>query len=245
VLGSEREHGVGVRQRTRRRHITEQQPFRKLAAGLGGSRLALRILQPGITLIMKFSAVTRTLHLLLLSTITAQLALSLIMHAPPVGDPAGGGEFFALHASLGILSLGAIAAYWSWAAVRSGEVALGTLVPWFTRTGRQSFMRDLYRFVFASGVGRTTPKCEFGAFVSGVHGLGLLTATALGLTGALVYLGMDGVSLSPDLLSAVRVVHSGFGNVMWFYLAGHAGMGALHQLRGAGALRRMFSLHGA
>ena len=71
---------------------------------------------------------------------------------------------------------------------------------------------------------------------SAVHGLGLLTALAMGATGAWLYTLSVPTSLVLELQEAVA-------NLVWAYVVSHAGLAVLHQASGHPALKRMFG-HG-
>jgi cytochrome b561 len=75
-----------------------------------------------------------------------------------------------------------------------------------------------------------------------VHGLGLVTVTAMALTGATMVLAMASDGSMGTLLRAVRWVHGFVANFMWAYVIGHVTMAVLHQVRGERLLTRMFSL---
>jgi cytochrome b561 len=74
-----------------------------------------------------------------------------------------------------------------------------------------------------------------GAMVSAIHGLGLLTVSAMAATGA-VFFFTDGTAIARVALGLHRLL----ANLMWAYLIGHAGLAALHQLVGDDVLSRMF-----
>lgn len=71
------------------------------------------------------------------------------------------------------------------------------------------------------------------SLASTVHGLGLLTVLAMGSSGAWLYTMTvpDGVDLD---------FHKLMSNLMWAYVLGHAGVGAVHQFSGHKVLQRMF-----
>jgi len=69
-----------------------------------------------------------------------------------------------------------------------------------------------------------------------VHGLGLLTVTAMAVTGAAFAL----LGLPKDQARLVLEIHKLIANLMWAYLIGHAGLAVLHQLVGQPALKRIF-----
>ena len=76
---------------------------------------------------------------------------------------------------------------------------------------------------------------------SATHGLGLLMATVMAVTGAVVYfqMGVDGGMT--DLGHQALAIHRPAANLMWAYLIGHASIALLHQMSGHQVLQRMFS----
>lgn len=69
---------------------------------------------------------------------------------------------------------------------------------------------------------------------SGGHGLGLLTALAIGASG-----GWLSTQAVPDGL--VLEVHKVGANLMWAYVVGYAGLAVLHQIAGHRVVQRMFA----
>lgn len=74
-----------------------------------------------------------------------------------------------------------------------------------------------------------------------MHGLGLLTATAMAATGSALAL----LALHKGQASTVLEIHKLISNLMWAYLIGHAGLALLHQLAGQRVLQRMFGRRSA
>jgi cytochrome b561 len=178
------------------------------------------------------SHATRALHLLLLVTVVHQLISSKVIHRPLPGDAPS--LLYRLHEYIGIASLGVVLAFWLWTLLRHGETKLGALVPWLSRRRIVAIIDDIV------AQGRAMRQGDFsgessGALASAVHGLGLLTVTAMAATGT-VYFVMHGTGTAREALSLHRTV----ANLMWAYLIGHAGMATLHHLLGSDILRRMF-----
>jgi cytochrome b561 len=186
------------------------------------------------------SHVTRVLHLLLLLTVLHQLMGSRIMERPFPGDePAWP---FVLHQWVGLASLAALGVFWAWTLVRHRlETPLGRLVPWFSIDGYRAVLIDVTR---SAGrlIGVVTPddghEQADGALASAVHGLGLLVASAMAVSGAAYFLFFEGTSAGKLVLG----LHKLFANFMWAYLIGHAGLAILHALWGDDILSRMFWL---
>jgi len=188
---------------------------------------------------MKSSLTTRILHAALAVAIVHQLVVSWFMEEP---KPGGRPENFAfeLHETVGLITLGLLALFWLWTMVRRREDGLGALVPWFSAERLKRVLADAgtYR---DSLLQRRLPSPEGQTpLASAVHGLGLLVATAMAVTGAIVYavMGPDG-SLS-DGGHFVLELHEILSNLMWAYLMGHAGIAVIHDIVGHRVLGRMF-----
>ncbi len=108
------------------------------------------------------------------------------------------------------------------------------LFPWFSLTGLRLVSADLKLHL------RTLAKLRLaqnaGALANAVHGLGLLTVTAMALTGAVSLI------LGPDLAKQVIEIHTATANLMWAYVIAHASLAVIHHLVGDPVLRQMFTL---
>ncbi len=189
---------------------------------------------------MKHSLPTRLLHFLMFVTLIFQLVGALFMLIP---EPYGAtGDFgYRLHENVGLASLAIIGGFWLWMFVRRARgTAVGALIPWFSRVRIKAVIADLWVYFKALKAGELPSTQTESPFASAVHGLGLLTATALAATGGALYvlMGANGsLSFAGEL---VLSLHSDFGNLMWTYLFAHAGLALLHQLKGHGTLQKIF-----
>ncbi|HZE16328.1 MAG TPA: cytochrome b/b6 domain-containing protein [Mycobacterium sp.] len=169
----------------------------------------------------------RWLHFGLALTITLQLLSSLAM---PSSDSYYTGALglapFRVHEYFGLFAALIVTLHWLWMPLDRG----GMFVHLFpcSRRGRCEVVVDMRRLAR-------------GRLSGLVHGLGLLTATAMGATGVLLYLLMGSASAPLLLLSVVALLHSLIGNLMRLYLRGHVLLAAVHHLAGHATLRRMFS----
>lgn len=174
---------------------------------------------------------TRVLHALLLLAVVWQLAGSEFVRRPRADRPAN--TMYTLHEIVGLATLGLVLAFWLWSLVRRRETPLGALLPWFSRTRLKALADDLRQhgamlrqFRLPGGEAETP-------LASAVHGLGLLAALAMGVTGAWLY--TQPLPAGPGLQ-----LHKLMANLMWAYVVGHAGLAVLHQLAGHRVLQRMF-----
>ncbi len=221
---------------------------------------------------MNRSRLTRLLHLLLAATVVFQLLASLVMaHPEEDGDdehaawileqlvpaalaheeedegraPEGSlpALLFEAHELVGLSAVAVVLAFWAWIAVRRGEPGLGEMVPWFSSRHRRALAEDFSRHWAALTRGRLPEYRPHSPFVTAIHGLGLLTATGMALTGFTWWLGED-LGLLGGLGEAAEEIHELLSNLMWAYLIGHAGLAIIHQLKGELIVREMFSLKG-
>jgi cytochrome b561 len=177
----------------------------------------------------------------MLASIIFQLIGSLFMLIPePYGAPGDLG--FQLHQTVGLANLAIVGCFWLWMFVRRWRgTAVGALIPWFSRARRRAVFDDLVFHFHELKTGALPPPAMESPLASAIHGLGLLTATALAVTGGALYvvMGADGsLSASGELLVSM---HADFGNLMWAYLIGHAAIALLHQLKGHETLQKIFS----
>jgi cytochrome b561 len=189
---------------------------------------------------MPHSLPTKLLHGFLAASIIHQLVVSQFMTHPRPGRP---GDFaFDLHSWVGLASMGVVGAFWLWVLVRRREHGVAALVPWFSALRRRAVFADAGRHLHALKQLTLPPPGDAETpLPSAVHGLGLLTATAMAATGTAAYFlsQPDGSLASPGRL--VLEVHEIFANLTWAYLIAHAGLALLHQMLGHRLLQRMFT----
>jgi len=189
---------------------------------------------------MKHDLITRWLHAAIAVAITFQLLVSQLMAAPEPGHPSAGFGAWAYdaHEAVGLTVLGLLVLHWLWKFTGHVYGGMGRLFPWFSAIRRREIGEELK--LLTARRFRDIP--ERGALAGAVHGLGLLAATAMAVTGGAIFLGMGengGMSAS---IHVVREIHEFIANFMWAYLIGHAGMAVLHQWLGHRTLSDMFRL---
>ncbi len=185
---------------------------------------------------------TRLLHLAIAVAIVHQLIVSLFMEGPRPGR--AGDLAFNMHVAVGFGSLGFLAAFWLWSLVRREEKSVGALVPWFSADRRRRVLDDLRRHLTALRAWRIPEPDGDMALASAIHGLGLVTMTAMAVSGAVVYFAMQPGSGLTQFGFAALAVHSAVANLAWAYLVGHAAIALAHELAGHRIVRSMFSVRG-
>jgi len=180
------------------------------------------------------SHATRALHLSILLVVVSQLLSSQVMERPFPGDEPGWP--FLLHEWIGLAGVCVITLFWLWSLARNpAETPLSRLFPWLSRKRLSDIADEIVGFlrdIFAL----RAPSFKLDAIASAVHGLGLMLASFLALSGAAWYFVFTGTSYGKTVIG----LHSLAGNLMWVYLIGHASMAILHQLAGDEVFSRMF-----
>lgn len=187
---------------------------------------------------MPRSLFTRILHTALTIAILHQLVVSWFMERP---RPGGGGNLgYELHQAIGLASIGILGLFWAWTVVRQREHGLADLLPWFSVQRRRAVLQDIAKHARSLVQCRLPDPEDETPLASAVHGLGLLAATAMALTGLAVFvmMGQDGALVGPGRL--FLDVHRVAANAMWAYLIGHAALALLHQVAGHLVLERIF-----
>lgn len=172
------------------------------------------------------SAATKVLHWAAALVVIAQLGLSLVMQNPDGNRP--GDAFFEIHEKLGIAAVVVLVTFWLWCVVRAGETRLIAFFPWFSPKQIGLVVADARRLFapLGEGVGERP-------FASAVHGVGLMIATIMAMTGVLGYF----VVSARPLLG----IHETVAPLMWAYLAGHVAISVVHELRGDHIIKAMLT----
>jgi cytochrome b561 len=189
---------------------------------------------------MKGSLPTRLLHLMLAAATIHQLVVSLFMQMPrPPGRT--GDLAFDFHQIVGLASLGILLLFWVWTVVRRYEHGFSDLVPWFSSAQRKAVIEDLGLHLGAVRRGKFPQPAAKSALASAVHGLGLVVATGMAASGAVVYVLTEANQAVTGLGAAALDAHRVVANLMWAYLVAHASIALLHQMKGHNVLQRMFT----
>lgn len=186
---------------------------------------------------MIYDRITRLLHLLFATGIVVQLVLSLIMVYPKPGRL--GDSFYALHATWGQVLLGLLVVHWIWCLVRKKDVSFTFLFPWFSPSQYRAILEDIKRHIDHATHFSLPDTSHPSPLASAVQGLGLSVATLLGVSGTLLFFGMEADGAMMGWLHDIKEAHEVLGTLLWIYLVIHAIMGMLHQWAGHGSMRAM------
>ncbi len=182
---------------------------------------------------------TRFLHLGLALTVTIQLLVSLVMVSPASSHPstpfthAG----FVVHEWVGLFALLIVTVHWAWSIRSSGTASLGHLFP-LDRNGRREIAAEIRGLLS----GRLAPSGPRGSLAGLVHGLGLAAATAMAVTGGMLFVMLPSSGEPSALAHNVGDLHSLISELVWTYWFGHVAMALLHHFKEDDTLRRMFDL---
>lgn len=187
---------------------------------------------------MQYSRIIRLFHTLTAFAITFQMVISLIMDHPHPKKPmtGDGGLYFLWHEWMGLAAFAILVCGWAYRVVNWRRESQGRLFPWLGSSGRLSLVRETIEFLRL----RWSGISQDGALSGTVHGLGLLIATAMVVTGVVIYIALGPQDTVTPTVRNLMNLHSFLATFMWIYLCGHALMAIWHQYMGHGSLARIF-----
>lgn len=181
---------------------------------------------------------TRYLHFGLALTVTVQLLISLVMEEPHGEHARSALESgaFEVHEWVGMAALAIVLLHWLWSLLSHGGAGLGHLFPWGAG-GRARVLAEL-RAILRGQLPEGGPQ---GGLAGLVHGLGLLTITAMAVSGGVLFflLPENGAPLSEGVHD-IGELHSFIATFAWIYWGAHLALAVLHHLFGHDTLRGMF-----
>jgi len=189
---------------------------------------------------MKHDRTIRVLHSGIALSILFQMLSEKLIGFPKPGHPRQAIEtlFIGIHEGIGSIALILVCVYLI--VVLDDAAGRERLFPWINATGRNSLWLEMRRDIPGWLHGKL-PAPEKSHFIAGaIHGAGIILALLLGLTGPVLFLGIGPHGeISPD----IRVIwesHSIMATIMWFFVAGHAGMALAHEFKGHRIMREIF-----
>src|SRR4051794_3725240 len=108
------------------------------------------------------------------------------------------GSAFAVHQWVGLATAGVIVLFWLWLTFRRVSTAPGQLFPWFSARRLRAVGTDLAGHARAAARLSLPDPETSGALADALHGLGLLIALAMALTGTSGWLTWDQSSAMSD-----------------------------------------------
>lgn len=188
---------------------------------------------------MKWTLPTRILHGILAAAVLHQLVVSWLMERPRPGKNTAN-LAYEFHEVVGLASLAILGLYWLWVLFRRFDRGAGEILPWFSAPRRRALVEDVGIHLRSAARFRIPDPSGNSPLASAVHGMGLLAASAMALSGALVYAAMAGDGSLPAAGRLALNFHRVTANLMWAYLIGHAGISVVHQLAGHPVLSGIF-----
>lgn len=193
-----------------------------------------------------YPRINRILHALFASMMVFQLISEMLMKRPKLIDgvprerTADQIMFFELHEWFGILLLIIVGVRLTLLLGNPEEIR--RLFPFISGERMKGVLEEL-KGVPGWLAGRIPSPTESDYLSGLVHGLGLLLGLVLGITGTVMYVGMDPVNgTMNDFVAALKELHEVMGELLFYYVIGHVGMGIVHQLKGHRSFQRISPL---
>jgi cytochrome b561 len=191
---------------------------------------------------MKHDRMTRWLHAGIAMGIIAQLGLSLVMEAPDDQDEVMASglplQLFEAHENIGMALLALLVLHWLWSLSGHVQGGFAHLFPWFSKERMGKVIaetREALKFKVSD------PEVS-NALAGAVHGLGLLAATGMAATGAVIFFNLSEAGHMTALGKTFHEIHETLGPLMWAYLIGHVAVAVIHKKMGHTNVKEMFSL---
>jgi len=189
---------------------------------------------------MEHDRTIRILHFGIVISILLQMFGEKLIGFPEPGYPrhAMDALFLGIHEAIGSAALILVCVYLIIA--MDEVVSRERLFPWVNVAGRNSLWLEMHRDIPSWLHGKLSPPDENHAIAGTIHGLGIVLALFLGLTGSMLFLGIGPRGeMTPDI-KVIWQCHSIMATMMWIFVAGHAGMALAHEFKGHKILREMF-----
>ncbi len=189
---------------------------------------------------MLYSAEEKLLHFMISGGMLLELIIENWMQRPKPDETATALQalFFAAHEFIGVSLLAIIITRFLLMA-GNGQDFL-RLFPWVNAAGRMGILNELKQAPsdWLSGNLKDTGKQDF--LAGSVHGLGLLLALGLGLTGLTIFIEIsaEGTMDSPGRWA--MEIHEVLETLLWIFLVAHIAMAIYHQLLGHRTLQHIF-----
>lgn len=194
---------------------------------------------------MTYERPVQILHLLLMLTVLIQLLSEQFMQIPKPGQQINefGALIFGLHQFSGFIVL--IVAIVYLMVVLDKAEGKNRLFPWLSSEGRTILLQEIKRDLPGWFKGLLPAPEQAHTIAGTVHGLGIVLATTLGVTGSMIYLGINPDGSMPPPIHMIKELHELLGILMWLFFFGHSAMALLHQLKGHQIIQAVFTRSGS
>ncbi|MDT8375154.1 MAG: cytochrome b/b6 domain-containing protein [Mariprofundaceae bacterium] len=189
---------------------------------------------------MRYSAEEKLLHFMIGGGMLFELIIENWMQRPKPDETATALQtlFFGAHEFVGVSLLAII--IMRFLLMAGDRQAFLRLFPWLYAGGRQGLLCELKQAPSEWLSGNLKDTGEQNFLAGGVHGLGLLLALGLGVTGVIIFTQISPPGTMSALgLKAVKV-HEILGTLLWVFLIAHISMAIYHQILGHRALQHIF-----
>jgi cytochrome b561 len=175
--------------------------------------------------------------------VSAQLGLSLFMEAPDDKDEALVSglplQLFQAHENIGLALLAILVLHWLWSLTGHVQDGFGHLFPWFSKERMKKVKAETRE---ALKLRISDPETS-NALAGAVHGLGLLAATGMAATGAVIFFNLNVATGHMTALGETfHSIHEAISPLMWAYLVSHFLIAVIHKRMGHTNVKDMFSL---
>jgi cytochrome b561 len=191
---------------------------------------------------MRYDRTTRWLHAGIALGIAAQLGLCLFMEAPDDKDEVMASgltlKLFEAHENIGMALLVLIILHWLWSLSGHVNGGFGHLFPWFSKQRMCGVINEAKEI---SKLKIAEPETS-NALAGAVHGLGLLAATAMAVTGAVIFFNLSETGHMTPLGETFHELHEFFSTLIWAYFIAHVGMALMHKRLGHTSDQEIFKL---
>jgi len=189
---------------------------------------------------MRYSAEEKVLHFLIAGGMIVELIIENWMLRPQSGKTATVSQvlLFGAHEFIGIGLL--VIVMTRFMLMIGNRKDFLRLFPWFDKGGRRSLARELRSALPSWFSGKLKDTGEQDFLAKTVHGLGLLLALGLGLTGLLLFIEISPKETISALGRGAMEVHDVMGTLLWIFISGHIAMTIYHQLLGHRVLQYIF-----
>jgi len=211
---------------------------------------------------MKYSRITRLIHLFLAVFVTLQLVGGALMDVPGaeeehqavnivtpvlahegINHAAAIDSFlFEVHEYIGLFLVFLVLARWIWGFTWRGNANWRKPFLWLTAAGRRDLFEEIKRTPAIWLKGKLPEPTEQDALAKAVHGLLIIIATGMVLTGLIFYFGWNAQGHQTFLIDWTGEIHETLSGILWTLLGGHVFMALWHQKSGHNVLGKMFSL---
>jgi len=189
---------------------------------------------------VRYSAEEKIFHFMIAGGMIFELVIENWMKRPKTGETLTMSQtlFFGAHEFVGITLL--VIVMTRFMLMIGEQKDFLRLFPWFEAEGRQGLANELKGDLpgWFSGNLKDTGEQDF--LAKTVHGLGLLLALGLGLTGLLLFIEISPEETMGSLGHGAMEVHELMGTLLWVFIIAHFAMAIYHQLLGHKVLQCIF-----